>query len=132
MGGQAAAPRASGHTASSHRLHLLIVLLAPLFAGCFATSSAPLRRNTDFTRATGVTMRSGEQIEFLVEGATIENDTLHAVGDHVSIAIPTDSIAKVSVHKFSWRNTTGVAVGVGAVSFLVLLVLAYRNFGNIN
>ena len=72
--------------------------------------------------------RSTRLIELSVEGATIENDTLHAVGDHASIAIPTDSIAQILVHKFSARNTAGLTVLVGAVAFGVLLVVALHNF----
>ena len=63
-----------------------------------------------------------------MEGATIANDTLRAVGDHGAIAIPTDSIAQISERKFSMGNTAGLAVGVGAVAFVALLLLALHNF----
>jgi hypothetical protein len=103
-------------------------LLALVSADCYATGHVPIRGKTEFTRATGVTMRSGEEIEFAADGATIENDTLHAIGDHTSIAIPTDSIARVSVRKFSWGKTTGLVVGVGTVAFVVLGLIALRHW----
>lgn len=111
---------------------LLILLLAPLIASCYATQHVSLRGEAPLERATGVRTLSGEQIRFAVTGATITNDTLHAVGQHASIAIPTDSIAEISVRKFSWRNTAGLLVGVGAVAFLALLALSFNGFSSIN
>jgi hypothetical protein len=78
-----------------------------------------------------VITRSGDKIEFAVYGATIENDTLHAIGQRAPIAIPTDSIARVSSRKFSWTKTAGLTVGVSAVAFCVLFVTAFNNLGKI-
>jgi hypothetical protein len=106
------------------RRRVLIVLLAPFVAGCFATAQAPLSRRTDLAKANGVTTRSGYRIDFAVDGATIANDTLRAVGQAGTIAIPTDSIAQISERRFSTRNTVGLAAGVGAAGFVVLALLS--------
>ncbi len=77
-------------------------------------------------------MRSGTEIEFMATGAMIANDTLHAVTRHDHIAIPTDSIARISVRKFSPLRTGGLVIGVAAVTvFTFLAVLAY-GLGQIN
>ncbi|HEV7704702.1 MAG TPA: hypothetical protein VGO46_10440 [Gemmatimonadaceae bacterium] len=107
---------------------LISVLLLPLFAGCYATHHVPLNEKIDLSKANGVTMRSGRKIAFAVEGATIANDTLRAVGRDGTITVPTDSIAQISERRFSARNTVGLAVGVGAVAFAALVVLSYRSF----
>jgi hypothetical protein len=108
-----------------------VLLLAPVFAGCYATGHAPLRANSPLEKATGVRKLSGEKIAFAVNGATIENDTLHAVGEHASIAIPVDSIAEISMRKFSARNTAGLVVGIGAVAFVGLLFFVVGNLASI-
>jgi hypothetical protein len=122
--------QADGYTALRHMRSLLVLLLATLFAGCYATQHVPLREKASLDHATGVRKLSGEEIEFAVSGATIANDTLHAVGKHASIAIPTDSIAKIAVRKFSIRYTAGLVGSVGAVAFLVWLALAFENLGS--
>jgi hypothetical protein len=111
---------------------VVFLLLLPLIAGCFATTHVPLSERADLTKATGVTTQSGNELEFTVYGATIENDTLHAVGRDGALAIPTDSIAQISKRKFLWRNTAGLAVGVGAVAFLALFAAAMHNLATIN
>ena len=114
------------------RLRVLVLVFAPLIAGCYATGHTPLRDNPSLEKATGVRKLSGDEIEFGVTGATISNDTLHAVGPFGPIAIPTDSIAQISEHGFSLRNTAALMVGVGAVAFLALLVAVYSSLGSIN
>jgi hypothetical protein len=111
---------------------LPILLLALVIAGCFSTQHVPLRSDAPLERATGVRTISGEEVEFAVTGATIVNDTLRAVGEHGTLVIPTDRIAKISIRKLSVRNTTGLVLGVGAICFLLLAVLAVGNLATIN
>jgi hypothetical protein len=115
------------------RRSFYFLLLLPLFAGCFATQHIPLDGSTRLDEATGVTTRSGDQIEFSATGATMRNDTLHANGIREFVAIPADSVAQISVRKFSATNTAGLAIGVGLVAFLGLALIALGSFGsNIN
>jgi hypothetical protein len=117
---------------SARRAILLMVFFAPLAAGCYGTHHVPFDGSTGLESATGVTLRSGEEIEFMATGATITNDSLHAVTKHDHIAIPTDSIARISVRKFSPLRTGGLVIGVAAVTvFTFLAVLAY-GLGQIN
>lgn len=106
------------------RRTIALVLLAPFITGCFATRHVPLSERTNLAKANGVTTRSGRKIEFAVDGATIANDTLRAIGRDGTITVPTDSIAQISVRKFSTIKTVGLTVGIGAVAFVALLVLA--------
>jgi hypothetical protein len=103
---------------------LVLILLAPVIAGCYASKRAPLNERTDLARVDGVTMRSGRKIEFAVNGATIANDTLRAVGKSGTITIPTDSIAAISQRKFSTAKTVGLTAGISAVVFAAFVVLS--------
>ncbi|MEP7086428.1 MAG: hypothetical protein ABI884_03750 [Gemmatimonadota bacterium] len=79
----------------------------------------------------GVTTRSGNQIDLAVTGVTIRSDTLRANAMHDSVAIPVDSVAQVSVRGFSARNTAGLAVGLGAAGLLALILFSLSNLGSI-
>jgi hypothetical protein len=114
------------------RLSVLVLLLAPLLAGCYATGHASLRDNPPLEKATGVRKLSGEEIEFAVTGATIVNDTLHAVGPFASIAIPTDSIAQISEHGFSPLKTAGLVIGVAAVAVVTFAIVLVGSLAQIN
>jgi len=109
-----------------------MVFLAPLVAGCYSTHHVPFNGSTGLENATGVTTRSGERLEFMATGATITNDTLHAVTRHDHIAIPTDSIARISVRKFSPLRTGGLVIGVAAVAVFTFAVLLAYSLGHIN
>lgn len=111
---------------------LLMVFLAPLVAGCYGTHHVPFNGSTGLENATGVTTRSGEEIEFMATGATIANDTLHAVTKHDHIAIPTDSIARISERSFSPLRTGGLVIGVAAVTVFTFAVLFAYSLGQIN
>ena len=108
------------------------MVLAPIMAGCYATQHIPLRGGAELENATGVTTNAGAQIEFATTGATITRDTLYAMGRHERVALPANSIALISVRRFSPRDTAGLAVGVGAVAFLALLFFSLRGLGTIN
>ena len=108
------------------------MLLAPLVAGCFGTQHIPFNESTGLEKATGVTTRSGREIEFMATGATIANDTLHAVTRHDHIAIPTDSIARISVRRFSPLRTGALVIGVAAVTVLTFLAVLLHGLGSIN
>ena len=103
---------------------MALTLLASVGAGCYATKRVPLTERVDLAKVNGVTTRSGEKIDFAVEGATIANDTLRAIGRSGTITVPTDSIAKISQRKFSTGKTVGLIAGIGAVAFGALLVLS--------
>jgi hypothetical protein len=109
----------------------IVVVLAPILAGCFVTHHIPLNAGAELGNATGVTTRAGTEIDFATTGATITNDTLHAVGRHDVIALPADSVARISVRKFSPRSTAALAVGVGAVAFVALLFISIGRLGTI-
>jgi hypothetical protein len=106
------------------RRAIALVLLTPFITGCFATRHVPLSERTNLAKANGVTTRSGRTIEFVVDGATIANDTLRAVGPDGTITVPTDSIAQISVRKFSTLKTVGLTLGIGAVAFVGLGLVA--------
>jgi hypothetical protein len=109
-----------------------VLLLAPLLAGCYATGHTPLRDNPPLEKATGVRKLSGDEIEFGVTGATIVNDTLHAVGLFGPIAIPTDSIAQISEHGFSPLKTGVLVIGVAAAAVVAFAFVLFTSLGQIN
>ena len=79
-----------------------------------------------------VTTRSGAEIEFIATGATITNDTLHAITRHDHIAIPTDSIARISVRRLSPLRTGALVIGAAAVAVVTLLAVFVAGLGTIN
>jgi len=109
-----------------------MVLLVPLAAGCYGTHHVPFDGSTGLENATGVTLRSGEEIEFMATGATITNDSLHAVTKQDHIAVPTDSIARISVRKFSPLKTGGLVIGITAVTLFTFALLLANALGQIN
>jgi hypothetical protein len=108
------------------------MFVVPLVAACYGTHHVPFNESGGLESATGVTLRSGEEIEFMATGATIANDTLHAVTKHDHIAIPTDSIARISERSFSPLKTGGLVIGVAAVTVFTFALLLVSALGNIN
>jgi hypothetical protein len=96
-----------------------------------ATQHVPLGNGAGLEVATGVITRSGTYIEFSTTGARIRNDTLYSIARYDGVAVPVDSIAQITQRKFSVRNTAGLAVGVGAVAFVVLLFASLGNLPTI-
>ena len=111
---------------------LVMACLAPLVAGCYGTHHVPFNESTELENATGLTTRSGEEIEFAATGATITNDTLRAVTKHDHIAIPTDSVARISMHKFSPLKTGGLVIEVAALTAFTFALLFANALGHIN
>lgn len=109
-----------------------LVILIPLLASCYGTRHIPFNGSTGLENTTGVTLRSGAEIVFVTTGATIANDTLHAITRHDHIAIPTDSIAEISVRKLSPLRTGALVVGVTAATALALLFAFVSALGSIN
>ena len=123
--------RENGDSVSIGRL-VLIVLVAPFVAGCMGTQHVPFNGSAALEKATGVTTRAGAEIQFATTGATITNDTLHAVGLHGRVILPADSIERISVEKLDPRRTGALVIGVAAVAFVTLLFISLNSLGSIN
>jgi hypothetical protein len=102
----------------------LLLLLAPLVAGCTSTQRIPFSSTARLDRLTGVTTRSGRDIRFYLPGATITNDTLYAVDRGGQLILPTDSIAEVWKPKFAAGRTLALVGGVGVVTLGVAVGIA--------
>ena len=111
---------------------LLTVCVASIVAGCMGTHHVPFNSGAALEKATGVTTRAGAEIRFGTTGATITNDTLHAVGIHGQVSLPADSIERISIEKFDPRRTGALVIGVGCVAFVTLLLVSLNSLGSIN
>jgi hypothetical protein len=83
-------------------------------------------------RITGVTTRSGREIPFTRDGASITNDTLHAQAQDGSVALPSDSIAQLWTRKISPVKTAGLVGGLAAALVLaagIAVASSGLNFG---
>ena len=107
----------------SHRARALLVLVASISTGCYATGHSRLDRGDALDRATGVTTLSGKEIPFATTGATIRNDTLFADGHRGQVMLPVDSIALVSSRHFSTERTIALGGGLTAVAILASFIL---------
>jgi hypothetical protein len=103
-------------------------MIAVPSTGCFSTHHQRLEPGTSLDEASGITTRSGEEIRFAVDGATIMNDTLFARGKSGALKVPTDSVARVASRKFSAWRTAAVVVGVAAAAFTVMALTYIRSF----
>ena len=111
---------------------VLIVFVASIVAGCMGTHHVPFNGDAALEKATGVTTRAGAEIQFATTGATITNDTLHAVGKHGQVILPADSIERISIDKFDPRCTGALVIGVASVAFVTLLFISLNSLGSIN
>lgn len=97
----------------------LALLLAPSVTGCMTTRRTPFNNNAvELDRVVGVTTRSGWEIRFRQPGASIVNDTMHAVGAQGEVTLPTDSISHV------WERKTSPVRTVGLVAWFAVVGLA--------
>jgi hypothetical protein len=103
-------------------MFVALIFLSPGVGACSSTQHVPFECGVPLMRATGVTMRSGEDVRFIAPGASIKNDTLYAVGHTGQLMIPTDSIATVSKREFSPIRTVGLVGGLFAGVLLVALI----------
>jgi hypothetical protein len=122
--------RENGDTMNIGRI-VLIVCVASIVAGCMGTHHVPLNSGAALEKATGVTTRAGVEIQFGTTGATITNDTLHAVGIHGQVSLPADSIERISIEKFDPRRTGALVIGVAFVAFVTLLFISLNSLGSI-
>lgn len=110
------------------RARVVLVLLASINTGCYATGHSRLGRGDELDRVTGVTTLSGKEISFATTGATIRNDTLFAVGHRGQVKVPVDSIALVSSRHFSTERTLALGGSLAAVGVLALFVVSSTNW----
>ncbi|HEY7860365.1 MAG TPA: hypothetical protein VIB98_02930 [Gemmatimonadaceae bacterium] len=89
--------------------------------GCLSTQRVPFSEGADLGQISGVTTRSGREIQFADKGASISNDTLYAQGRTGQLALPTDSIARLSSRHFSAVRTAGLLGGIAAGLFGAVL-----------
>lgn len=114
----------------SLRTIAVILTLAPTIAGCKSTHHAPFDSNAPLDRASGVTLRSGKELNFASRGASIANDTLYAVGAKGQLLVPTDSIARVSTPQFSAGRTAILVVGIAA-ALIASFFIAFEASGGL-
>jgi hypothetical protein len=100
---------------------VLLLLIMSASTGCMSTQRIPFNETADLRQASGVTTRSGREIHFAEKGASISNDTLYARDRTGQIALPTDSIARLSSRHFSAVRTIGLVGGVTAGLFGAIL-----------
>jgi hypothetical protein len=114
----------------SHLQRALVIplMVALLNNGCYAPHYQRLEPNTSLDDASGITTRSGEELGFAVDGATITNDTLRARGKVAELKVPTDSVAQVRSRRFSPWRTGALIVGVAAAAFAALVVTTCCSF----
>lgn len=110
----------------------VVLATASMLTGCMGTQHVPFTATSDLNQATGITTRSGREIEFVRTGAWISNDTLYAAVLTGLVAYPTDSIARLSRDHFSAGRTAGLIVAIGAGLFAALLVVVSTISWNIN
>lgn len=110
----------------------LALVTASMLTGCVGTQHVPFNASSDLNKVTGVTLRSGGEIEFTRTGVWISNDTLYAVGYTGPVAFPTESIAQLSRDHFSAGRTAGLVAAISAGLFAALLVLVASSSWNIN
>ncbi len=119
--------------ASRSRMVLSLTLMtASMLTGCMGTQHVPFNASSDLNSVTGITLRSGGEIEFARTGVWISNDTLYAVGYTGPVAFPTDGIAQLTRDHFSVGRTAGLVAAIGAGLFAALLVLVASSSWNIN
>lgn len=106
---------------SSRARGALLLLILSASTGCTSTQRIPFNETADLRQASGVTTRSGREIQFADKGASISNDTLYARGRTGQLALPTDSIARLSSRHFSAVRTIGLVGGVTAGLFGAIL-----------
>jgi hypothetical protein len=108
----------------------LMIVLAPSISGCMTTRQLPFNANVSrLDGITGVSMRSGQEIQFRVPGASITNDTMHAVGPEGQLLLPTDSIARVSSRKLSKVRTIGLVSGLAVIGVAIAGAISFgENF----
>jgi hypothetical protein len=102
----------------------LLLFIVSTSTGCMSTRRIPFNETADLGQASGVTTRSGREIQFADKGASISNDTLYARSRTGTLALPTDSIARLSSRHFSPVRTAGLVGGIAAGLFGAL-VAAY-------
>jgi hypothetical protein len=115
----------------------LCSLAVPMFvlvlpgAGCYTTRHQALGPATSLDSASGVTMRSGAEIQFARPGAKIAHDTMFATGTVGDLRIPTDSISQVNSRGYS-SGSSLVVIGAfaAAVAALLYISVAYSTGGS--
>lgn len=98
----------------------MLACLTPLLAGCWTTEQIPLSQYPPLSHATSVTTSSGSNIRLHPRGAYVVHDTLRATSSEGQVIIPADSIALVSVRKFSWGRAIALYFGAGTVVAIIL------------
>jgi hypothetical protein len=110
------------------RVLALALILGLPTAGCYARHDQRFSPSVALDDIEGLKTRSGEEIRFAVDGATITNDTLFANGRAGPLKVPTDSIARVTQRRFSILNTTGLIVVSVAAAAAALFVATCCSF----
>jgi hypothetical protein len=109
-------------------LAVALVIALPS-AGCFSPHYQRLERGTSLDDASAIMTRSGLEMQFAVDGATIRNDTLYAKGTAGTLVVPTDSVARIARRGFSPGRTAALVVGIAAGALAIFVVLAAGSFG---
>jgi hypothetical protein len=101
----------------------LALILALSNGGCFSAHHQRLKAGAPLENAIGLTTRSGRDIPFAMPGATIEHDTLVAVGSAGELRIPTDSVARITKRGFSPART-GILIATSLIVLSAVAVIA--------
>jgi hypothetical protein len=116
-------------TSHFHRTVAIALMIALPNTGCYAPRYQRLEPGTSLDYASGITTRSGKEIRFSVDGATIRNDTLIARGREGEVKVPTDSVAQVRGRRFSPLRTGAVVAGITAAAFTALALTYLSSIG---
>jgi hypothetical protein len=107
---------------------ITLMMIALPNTGCYAAHYQRLEPGSSLDYASGITTRSGKEIRFAVDGATIRNDTLIARGREGEVKVPTDSVAQVRGRKFAPWRTGALIVGAIAATLTALFVTTCCSF----
>lgn len=108
---------------------IALMMIALSNTGCYAPHYQRLEPGTSLDYASGITTRSGAEIRFAEDGATIRNDTLIARGIEGELKVPTDSVAQVRGRRFSPLRTGAAVAGIATTALIGLSFIYLRSIG---